>query len=300
MRVLILSRGLWIHATGRLFREARLRGHRVRVLDPGSAIAGLGPGPTPVAFRAEPSPVYDAAIPRLSPELQPAGLAQLAALQAAGVTVQNAPLGILLASDKFLALAALQADGLPVPATVAARRGDHVAGRWYRTLGEGPLVVKSRTGTQGGAVLKAPEPRAAAAILQALGDAGVPAMLQEYVAEAAGRDTRLFVVHDRVVAAMQRRAPPGDFRSNVHRGGTCVGVDPTRELQELAVRAARVVGLRVAGVDILQSSRGPLLLEVNASPGLQGVEEATGQNVAAAIIEDLELQVASAPPAGVP
>lgn len=292
MHILLLSRGLWIHSTRRLFEVARGRGHRVRVLDPDACATDFGgaassPGRGVSHRRAELLHV-DCVLPRIGVDQLDSGLGVLAGLEAEGVPSLSSSAAIQLASDKLRSLAALAHAGLPVPRTFAARRGDPLRRRLEDALGTGAVIVKARRGTQGSSVMLAPDASAAASLVQALSDAGVPALAQEYFPETRGRDVRVVVLGNRVLGAMERTAAAGDFRANVHRGGSTRVFDVPDGVRELALRATHTIGLGLAGVDLLHTARGWVLLEVNASPGLQGIEEATELDLATPIVEFLE------------
>ena len=204
-----------------------------------------------------------------------------------GVYCVNESVAITRARDKLRSLQLLSRKGIGIPATSFANSPDDVEGL-IREVGGAPLVIKLLEGTQGIGVVLAETRKAAESVIQAFMGMNTNILVQEYIREAGGSDIRCFVVGNKVIAAMKRQAPEGEFRSNLHRGGTASVVKLSPKERATAVRAARVMGLNVAGVDILRSERGPLVMEVNASPGIRGIEEATGIDVAGIIVEFIE------------
>ncbi len=234
-----------------------------------------------------PWPPLDAVIPRIGTSVTFYGLAVVRQFEAAGVFSAVSADAIARSRDKLHSLQVMAQAGLPIPRTAVVARPEALLAA-VDAVGGLPAVVKLIRGTQGRGVLLAEHMATIAAMLQRAEELNQQAILQEYIAEAAGRDLRVIVVGNRPVAAMERHAPPGDFRANLHQGGSATAVTLDRATAALAVAAARAHGLAVAGVDLLLSRRGPLLLEVNSSPGLEGVEKATGEDVATAIVAYVE------------
>jgi ribosomal protein S6--L-glutamate ligase len=210
-----------------------------------------------------------------------------------GVNPPNSSDAVLRARDKLRSLQILAAQGIAMPVTVFGDNPDDTEDL-LAMLGEPPHVIKLNEGSQGTGVVLAEKRSASKSVIEAFRGLYANFLVQEFIAEAKGCDLRCFVVGGKVVAAMQREASPGDFRANLHRGGSAVKIKPSAAEKQIAVRAAAALGLGVAGVDLLRSERGPLVLEVNASPGLEGIEAATGVDVASAIVELLEAQVCDA------
>jgi ribosomal protein S6--L-glutamate ligase len=232
-------------------------------------------------------PIYDAVIPRIGASVTLYGLAVLRQFEMQGVFPLNESVAIGRARDKLRALQLLARKGIGLPVTAFAhdpRKAEDV----IREVGGAPVVIKLLEGTQGMGVILAETAASAKSIIEAFSAANVNIMVQEYIAEAAGSDVRAFVVGGSVVAAMQRTGRKGDFRSNLHRGGKAMAVEISPEEREVAVQAAETLGLNVCGVDMLRSRRGPLVMEVNASPGLGGIEAASKIDVASLVIEFLE------------
>jgi ribosomal protein S6--L-glutamate ligase len=231
-----------------------------------------------------PLPAPAVCLPRIGAGITDHALALIRHLESAGVPLTAGSRGVAAAKDKFRCLQALTTAGLPVPRTSIARQPPDED--WaVRAVGGPPVVLKFTTGTHGVGVFLAESAEAARTILDAMWSIERNLLVQEYVAASAGRDLRLFVVGDRVVAAIRRHAPEGSLRSNLHHGGTAEAYEPEPALVEIALRAARAVHLEVAGVDILEGPDGPLVCEVNCSPGLEGIEDATAVDVAGAIAD---------------
>jgi ribosomal protein S6--L-glutamate ligase len=284
MKLAILSRNAKLYSTRRLVEAARERGHSVRVLDPLRCYMRIDCDGFAMRYKGRPIAGYGAVIPRIGASITRYGCAVLHQFELMGSFTPNPSEAIARARDKLRAHQLLAAHGIGLPATVFGDNPDDTADL-LAMLGPPPHVIKLNEGTQGAGVMLTEKPSASRGVVEALRGLYANFLVQEFVAEARGADLRCFVVGDRVVAAMRRQAPPGDFRSNLHRGGTARAVRPTAAEQATAVRAAAVLGLGVAGVDMLRSRRGPLVLEVNASPGLEGIEEASGSDVAGHIID---------------
>jgi ribosomal protein S6--L-glutamate ligase len=285
MAVLILSRNVAIYSTRRLTEAFRSRGRRVVVRDPASVTLRVGDDGPEIFSGGTPLPPPAVAVPRIGVVATDYAVTVLRQLEALGVPLTASADGVAAAKNKMTCLQTLAAAGLPVPKTVIARQAPDE--EWtVGAVGGPPVVLKFPTGTHGVGVMLADSEEAAKTILESMWGVDRNLLVQEYVAAAAGRDLRLFVVGDRVVAAIRRIARPGRLRSNLHHGGRAEAFPPDQALAGLAIRAASAMGLRVAGVDLLESDRGPLIAEVNCSPGLEGIEEATGIDVAAAVADE--------------
>lgn len=292
MKLAILSRNPRLYSTQRLVEAARRRKHTVKVLDPLRCYMSIGPQSFAIHFKGKPLGPLDAVIPRIGASSTFYGTAVLRQLELMGVYTPNPSDAVLRARDKLRSLQLMARQGLDMPKTAVGDNPDDTADL-LDMLGEPPHVIKLNEGTQGQGVVLAEKRAASQSVIEAFRGLYANFLVQEFVREANGKDLRCFVVGNRVVAAMQRSSAPGDFRANLHRGGTALAVDLSDEEREIALRAASVLGLNVAGVDLLRSARGPLLLEVNASPGLEGIEKSTGVDVADEIIRSCEEGVAA-------
>ncbi|GAP65080.1 ribosomal protein S6 modification protein [Mizugakiibacter sediminis] len=290
MKIAILSRNPRLHSTVRLVEAARARGHVARVLDPLRCYMRIAPGAFAVHYKGRELAGFDAVIPRIGASITFYGTAVVRQFELMGVYTPNGSDAILRARDKLRCLQLLAGEGLGMPTTVFGDNPDDTADL-LAMLGEPPHVIKLNEGAQGQGVVLAEKRAAAQSVIEAFRGMYANFLVQEFIREAQGRDLRCFVVGGKVVAAMQREASPGDFRSNLHRGGSGTRVRLSAAERAVALRAAEVLGLEVAGVDLLRSARGPLVLEVNASPGLEGIEAVTGVDVAAEIVAYLERRV---------
>jgi len=286
MKIAILSRNARLYSTLRLVEAARKRGHRVRVLDPLRCYMRIAPGMFEIHYKGRALRGLDAVIPRIGASVTFYGTAVLRQFEMMGVQTPNSADAILRARDKLHALQVLARDGIGLPTTVFGDNPDDTADL-LKMLGDPPHVIKLNEGAQGQGVLLAEKRSGAQGMIEAFRSLYANFLVQEFIREARGVDLRCFVVGGKVVAAMQRQAVDGDFRANLHRGGTATAVELTALEVEIALQAARVIGLGIAGVDLLRSHRGPLVLEVNSSPGLEGIEAASGVDVAGAIIEHI-------------
>ncbi|TBR36929.1 MULTISPECIES: 30S ribosomal protein S6--L-glutamate ligase [Dyella] len=287
MKIAILSRNSRLYSTQRLVDVARERGHVVRVLDPLRCYVRIAPGDVAIRYKGKPLKDIDAVIPRIGVTSTFYGTAVLRQLEMMGVYTPNPSDAVLRARDKLRALQILAAQGLDMPVTVFGDNPDDTADV-LAMLGEPPHVIKLNEGSQGTGVVLAEKRSASQSVIEAFRGLYANFLVQEFIGEANGSDLRCFVVGGKVVAAMQRDASPGEFRANLHRGGSAAAATLSTEEKQIAVRAAKALGLGIAGVDLLRSNRGPLILEVNASPGLEGIEAATGVDVSAYIIRHLE------------
>lgn len=286
MKLAILSRNSKLYSTKRLVEAAREHGHSVRVLDPLRCYMRISSDGFDMRYKGKPVAGYAAVVPRIGASITRYGCAVLRQFELMGCFSPNGAEAIARARDKLRCHQVLAAQGIGLPVTVFGDNPDDT-GDLLALLGPPPHVIKLNEGTQGAGVMLTEKPSASRATIETLRGLYANFLVQEFIAEAKGADLRCFVVGDRVVAAMRRVAPKGDFRSNLHRGGTARPVRPTRAEVSTAVRAAQILGLGVAGVDLIRSKRGPLVLEVNSSPGLEGIEEATGVDVAGAVIEHI-------------
>jgi ribosomal protein S6--L-glutamate ligase len=284
MKLAILSRNAKLYSTRRLVEAARGLGHSVRVLDPLRCYMRISSGGFDMHYKGRAIAGYGAVIPRIGASITRYGTAVLRQFELMGSYTPNPSDAIARARDKLRCHQLLAAQGIGLPATVFGDNPDDTDDL-LSMLGPPPHVIKLNEGTQGAGVMLAEKLSSSRSVVEALRGLYANFLVQEFVAEARGADLRCFVVGGSVVAAMRRQAPKGDFRSNLHRGGSARAVEATALEQEVAVRAARVVGLGVAGVDLIRSRRGPLVLEINSSPGLEGIEAATGVDIARAIVE---------------
>ncbi|NNL84521.1 MAG: 30S ribosomal protein S6--L-glutamate ligase [Myxococcales bacterium] len=291
MRIAILSRGPKLYSTRRLKEAAAERGHEARVLNTLSCSIEVAHGSPRLYYKNKKLSSYDAVIPRIGASITFFGAAVLRQFEQMGVFCVNPSHAISVSRDKLRALQVLSRHHIGIPTTLFVRHVSEIIPGIER-MGGPPVVVKLLEGTQGIGVILADSTKVAEAIIETLaGPAKMSVLLQQFVSESKGRDIRAFVVGGRVVAAMRRTAEGDEFRSNIHRGGSAEVVELDEEYQRVAVHAAQVMGLRVAGVDLLEGKDGPVLMEVNSSPGLEGIEAATGVDVAGEVISLIEDEV---------
>ena len=291
MKLAILSRAYRSYSTQRLRTAALDRGHQVKVLNTlrfGIDLSGDEPD---LLFRGKQLSHYDAILPRIGNSITYFGTAVVRQFEQMDVYTPNTSWGISNSRDKLRAIQIMSRHQIAMPATTFVRDRADVTSAIER-VGGAPVVIKLLEGTQGIGVILAPDLKVAEAIIETLHSTRQNVLIQRFVKESKGRDIRALVVGDRVVAAMRRVAKGDEFRSNVHRGGSVERVDLDPEFEKLAVRSAQIMGLRVAGVDMLEGNNGPLVMEVNSSPGLEGIERATGLDVAGEIIDFIDNQVA--------
>jgi len=291
MKIAILSRNASLYSTSRLVEAARARGHQARVLDPLRCYLRIAPGAFEMHYKGRVLGGFDAVIPRIGASIAFYGTAVVRQFEMMGVRAVNGSDAILRARDKLRSLQLLARERIGLPTTVFGDNPDDTADL-LAMLGSPPHVIKLNEGAQGQGVLLAEKRSAAQGVIEAFRGLYANFLVQEFIAEAGGADLRCFVVGGKIVAAMRRQAPEGEFRANLHRGGSATAVTLSAEEKRTALKAARAIGLDVAGVDLLRSQRGPLVLEVNASPGLEGIEAATGVDVAASVIRHIEAQAA--------
>ena len=291
MKIGILSRNRKLYSTRRLMEAAKARDHEVRVIDALKCYMNITTNDPSVYYQDRDEHVeaisFDAVIPRIGASITSYGCAVLRQFEVANTYSINESIAIARSRDKLRAHQLLARKGIGQPVTSYAHSAK-ATGPLIESVGGAPLIVKLTQSTQGNGVLLAETTKAAEALINAFRGIGSDFLVQEFIKEAGGSDIRCFVVGDKVVAAMQRIAAKGEYRSNLHRGGSAEVVKLTAAERRLAVSASRVMGLDMAGVDILRSSHGPLVIEVNSSPGLEGIETASGIDVAGKIIEYIE------------
>lgn len=289
MRIAILSNGPGNYSTQRLKAVAKERGHTVRVIKYKECYASIEQNNPKVSYRGEDLSRYDAVIPRIASYMTRYGTAIVRQLEMQGVYTVSSSIAINRSRDKLRSLQLLAKYGVGIPKTIVSRNSADIDDLLEK-LGGTPVIIKLARGTHGNGVVLAETKKAAKSVLQAFyltNEDGTNILVQEYIKESAGTDIRAMVVGGRVVASMQRQSLDDDFRSNLHKGGTGTKVKLTDEERKMCIRAAKAMGLAVAGVDFMRSERGPLILEVNASPGF-GIEKVTGRDVAGRIIDYVE------------
>ena len=291
MKLGILSRNRKLYSTRRLVEAAQARGHTVRIVDPLRCYMRISPSHAEIHYRGKVLEGFDAIIPRIGASITFYGMAVVRQFESMDVYTVNSSDAIGRARDKLRSMQLLSQQGLGLPTTVCAHSPDDT-NDLVAILGEPPHVLKLIEGTQGQGVVLAETISASISLAEAFREVRAHFLMQEFIREAKGADLRALVVGGKVVATMMRQARDGEFRSNLHRGGTAMKVKLTREERNTAIRAAATMGLGVAGVDLMRSARGPLVLEVNSSPGLEGIERASGIDVASAIIEHIERAIA--------
>lgn len=288
MKIAILSRKYSLYSTRRLVEAAQLRGHEADTIDTMRCYMNITSAQPTIHYKGSELDNYDAVIPRIGASVTFYGTAVVRQLEMMGVFCVNDSVAITRARDKLRCLQLLSKKGIGLPVTGFAHSLDEIKDL-IKMVGGPPLVIKFLEGTQGIGVILVETSKAARSVLEAFLGLKVNIMVQEYIKEAGGADIRCFVVGGKVVASMHRQAKfPEEFRSNLHRGGIATSIDITPEENNMAIRAAQIIGLNVAGIDIVRSNRGPLIIEINASPGLEGVEKTTGIDVAAEIIKFIE------------
>jgi ribosomal protein S6--L-glutamate ligase len=290
MRLAVLSRAPKSYSIQRLIDAAEERGHQARVLNTLRFAIDLSGDEPDMQYRGKPLGDFDAILPRIGASITFFGLAVVRQFEQMYVYTPNTAGGIANARDKLRATQILSRHDISMPATTFVRDRDDVLAAIER-VGGAPVVIKLLEGTQGIGVILAPDIKVAEAVIQTLQSTKQNVLIQRFVTESKGRDIRALVVGDRVVAAMRRTAEGDEFRSNFHRGGSVEAVDLDEEFQRVAVQSAQIMGLRVAGVDMLEAADGPSVIEVNSSPGLEGIETATGLDVAGSIVDFIDSQV---------
>lgn len=289
MKIAILSNGPGNYSTKRLKEEAKLRGHDVRVIKYKECYASIEQSKPIVSYRGDVLEGYDAIIPRIASSMTRYGTAIVRQFEMQGVYTPSSSIAITRSRDKLRTLQLLARAGVGIPKTVFTRNTTDFDDL-IDQVGELPVIIKLARGTHGNGVVLAETKKAAKSVLQAfhvMDDDGTNILLQEFVKESAGVDIRVFVVGGKVIASMKRQSLDDDFRSNLHQGGEGVSIKLTDEERKTALKAAKAMGLSICGVDIMRSERGPLVLEVNSSPGF-GIEKVTGRNVAGPILDYIE------------
>lgn len=287
MKIAVLSRKKSLYSTKRLVEACHQRGHEVCVLDYMHCYLNVTSKKRSSIYYNDKPINVDAIIPRISTEYTFYGTAVVRQFETTGCYTINPSLSITRSKDKLRAQQLLAMHHIDMPTTGIVHEASDID-RLMKIMGEPPLVIKLIEGTQGVGVVLAETKKAAESVIQTLTGLNANIIVQEYIKESSGTDIRCFVVGSKVVAAMERKGPPGEFRANIHRGGTAKAIRISKEEREIAVQAARIMGLRMAGVDIIRSKRGPLVLEINSSPGLEGIETATGKDIASLIVQHIE------------
>ncbi len=287
MKIAILSRNPRLYSTRRLVEAAKERGHTPVVVDTLRCYMNMAMARPSIHYRGEELSNIDAVVPRIGASVTFYGCAVVRQFEMMNVYSVNESVAISRSRDKLRSMQLLARRDIGMPVTGFAHSPDDIPDL-IDMVGGAPLVVKLLEGTQGVGVVLAETRKAAESVIEAFLGINVDIMVQEFIAESKGTDVRCFIVGDKVVAAMQRTGKPGEFRSNLHRGGTAELAKITPTERRTAVRAAKAMGLNVAGVDLIRSNHGPLVLEVNSSPGLEGIENASGKDVASSIIKFIE------------
>ncbi|MDH3713012.1 MAG: 30S ribosomal protein S6--L-glutamate ligase [Gammaproteobacteria bacterium] len=287
MRIAILSRNPKLYSTRRLVEACEARDHEVKVLNTLKCYMDIASHRPSIHYNGVELEPFNAVIPRIGASVTFYGAAVLRQFEMMGAYPLNESVAITRSRDKLRSLQILARAGIGLPLTGFANRPDDTKDL-IRLVGGAPLVVKMLEGTQGKGVVLAETQKAAESLIDAFKGLHAHFLVQEYIKEAGGADVRCFVIGGKVVAAMKRQAPVGEFRSNLHRGGTASLIKLTPEERSTATRAAKKMGLNVAGVDLLRSNHGSVVMEVNSSPGLEGIESATGKDVAGLIVKFIE------------
>jgi ribosomal protein S6--L-glutamate ligase len=290
MKIAILTRGPKLYSTRRLVDAAVKRGHEVQLLNPLRCYMNIASHNPSIHYRGQELPKFDAVIPRIGASITFYGTALIRQFEMMGVYCMNRSLAITRSRDKLRCLQLLSSKGVGLPITGFSHSPGDITDL-ITMVGGAPLVIKLLEGTQGIGVVLAETEQAATSVIEAFLGLKANIMVQEYIKESKGADLRCLVVGGEVVASMERKAKPGEFRSNLHRGGSSAMIKLTAQERRTAILAAELMGLNVAGVDMLRSDRGPLIMEINSSPGLEGIERATAKDVADAIIGFVEQNV---------
>jgi ribosomal protein S6--L-glutamate ligase len=292
LKIAVLASDRELYSNKRLMEAGRVRGHEMRFINIQHCYMNISADEPEIHYRGgEVLAPFDAVIPRIRPAVTHYGCAVLRQFEIAGAYCLNGAMGIARSRDKLRTLQMLAQKGIPMPVTSFAHSPQETH-ELIKMVGSAPLVVKLLSGTQGVGVVLAETDNAAESLINAFKSVKADILVQEFVKEAEGKDLRCFVIDDKVVASMQRIAPVGDFRANIHRGGSAVAIKITAAERKIALHSAKILGLKVAGVDIIRSSSGPKVLEINSSPGLEGIESVTGLDIAGKMIECIERAVA--------
>lgn len=290
LKIAILSRQSRLYSTRRIKEAAIARGHKVKVLDTLQFGLYLEAGQPDLTFRGNPLSHYDAVIPRIGNSITFFGTAVVRQFEQMGAYCLNTADAIMASRDKLASMQELSSHNIGIAETAFVRNPKDIL-QAIQAMGGAPVVIKLISGTQGIGVILAETDKVAEAIIETLSSVKQNVLVQKFVSESKGRDIRAFVIGDRVVAAMRRTAAGQEFRSNIHRGGSAQIVELDAEYERAAVKAAQILNLHVAGVDMLEGKDGPVIMEVNSSPGLEGIEGASGIDVASEIIIHLEEQI---------
>jgi ribosomal protein S6--L-glutamate ligase len=287
MKIGILSRNRSLYSTRRMVEAAEVRGHDVRVIDPLRCYMNINASKPSIYFKGEDLSGFDAIVPRIGASITFYGTAVVRQFEMMGIYCLNESQAITRARDKLRSMQLLSREGLGLPITGFAHSPDDTEGL-TNLIGQPPFIIKLLEGTQGKGVVLAETKKAAESVIDAFRKLDAYFLVQEFIAEAAGADIRCFVIGGEVVASMMRKAKDGEFRSNLHRGGKAANVDITEEERKTAIRASEIMGLNMAGVDIIRGKNGPLILEVNSSPGLEGIEKSTKKDIASMVVAFIE------------
>lgn len=287
MRIAMLARNPRLYSHRRIVEAAQARGHTVDILDTLQCYMNISAHRPEIYYKGERLGDYDAVIPRIGASVTFYGLAVLRQFEMMNIWPLNESVAIGRSRDKLRSMQLLAKKGIGLPVTCFAHSAKQ-ADAMIEMAGGAPVVIKLLEGTQGVGVMLGETHNSARSVIEAFRGANVNILVQEFIPEASGQDFRVFVVGEKVVGAMRRQGAEGDFRSNLHRGGHAESVKITPEERSTALRSAKVMGLNVCGVDILRSNHGPVVMEVNSSPGLEGIEKATGRDIAGAIVHFIE------------
>jgi ribosomal protein S6--L-glutamate ligase len=287
MKIAMMARNPSLYSHQRLKEAAEARGHQLDIINTLRCYMNIASRRPEIYYNGEKLPQYDAVIPRIGASVTFYGLAVLRQFEMMGVYPLNESVAIGRSRDKLRSLQILAREGIGLPVTTFARDPKQTE-EVLKLAGSAPLVIKLLEGTQGIGVVLADTDRSAKSVIEAFRGAGINILVQEFIKEAGGTDIRALVVGGKVVAAMKRTGAEGEFRSNLHRGGSAKSIKISPEERSTAIRSAKAMGLNVCGVDMLRANHGPVVMEVNSSPGLEGVENATGIDVAGLIIELIE------------
>jgi ribosomal protein S6--L-glutamate ligase len=287
MKIVMLAQNPGLYSHRRIVEAAGERGHEIEVINTTRCYMNITSHRPQVIYQGNPVTGVDAVIPRIGASITPYGAAVVRQFEMMGVWAVNESVAIVRSRDKLRSLQILSKHGIGLPVTAFAhdtRRAEEL----IDMVGGAPVVIKLLEGAQGVGVVLGETRDSAKSVIQAFGGARVDILVQEYIKEAEGADIRCFVIDGKVVAAMKRQGPEGEFRSNLHRGGKATRIKITPEERSTAVRAARHLGLNVCGVDLLRSNHGPVVMDVNSSPGFEGIEKATSIDIAGKIIDFIE------------
>ncbi len=287
MNIALLTRNPKLYSSRRLIEASEQRGHEIQCIDSLRCYMNMACNRPEIHYKGKKLPVFDAVIPRIGASITFYGTAVLRQFEMMNVFPLNESVAISRSRDKLRSMQLFSRKGIGMPVTGFANKPDDVQDL-IKMVGGAPLVIKLIEGTQGIGVVLAETHKAAESVIEAFMGLNANILVQEYIKEAGGADIRCFVIGDKVVAAMKRQGAEGEFRSNLHRGGSASLTKITPTERQTAVLAAKTMGLNVAGVDLLRSNNGPLVMEVNSSPGLEGIEQATGKDIAGMIIEFIE------------